>query len=72
MSFNLSLIEHKIECFEAYNFKELERKIDQQIENNKALLLEPVTIQHQTLYHPELQKIVYTAIIHFKLNKQST
>lgn len=69
MSFNLSLMEHKVEFFEAYTLLDLEKKIETQIENNKALLLEPVHINHQTLYHPGLEKVLYTAVVHFKLKK---
>lgn len=69
MSFNLSLINDKIECFEAFTMAELEKKIEIQIENNQALLLEPYRVEHQTLYHPEFQKVLYTAVVHFKLKK---
>jgi len=71
MSFNLSLMEHKVEFFEAFNLKDLEKKIDSQIENNKALLLEPIHVQHQATYHPELQKMMYSAVVHFKLKQKS-
>ena len=67
--FQLDLIEHKIEMFEAFSIKELERQIETQIENNKALMLEPYQVQHQTCYHPLREKMLYTAVVHFRIKK---
>jgi len=69
MDFKLELINDKIELFEAYDARTLEHKIDQQIENNKALLLEVHSVTHSVVYHPAAEKMLYTAIVHFKAKK---
>lgn len=67
--FQLDLIEHKIELFEAFSQKELQQQIEAQIENNKALMLEPYQVQHQACFHPIREKMLYTAAVHFRLKK---
>ncbi|MFB6365057.1 YrzA family protein [Paenibacillus elgii] len=71
MSFTLALdkIENKIEFFEAYDLKTLEAKIDTQIENNKALLLDVFSISHQVAFDPNAGKMLYSAVVHFKVKK---
>jgi hypothetical protein len=66
MEFRLERIEDKIEFFEADNIKKLERAIDEQIENNKVLLLHVHGISHQVIIDPNSGKRVYTAAVHFK------
>jgi hypothetical protein len=66
MDFILDKMESKIEFFEAYDLKTLERKLEEQINNNKALLLEVHSIQHQVTFDPNHNKMLYTALIHFK------
>lgn len=66
MDFRLDLLDHKIEFYEAFSLKELERIVEQQIDNNKALLLEPFSIEHHVTFHPGREKMLYTAVIHFK------
>ena len=39
MNFQFELIQDKVEFFEATNIKSLEKKINEQIEVNKAILL---------------------------------
>ena len=67
MSFFLDKIESKIEFFEAYDLQTLEKKINEQIENNKALLLGVFSISHQVVFHPLHNKMLYSAIVHFKI-----
>ncbi len=67
MDFQLDLINTKIECFEAYSIKELEKQIQGAIEINKALLLDAYAVQHNTVFHPGKEKMMYTAVVHFKL-----
>lgn len=67
MDLILQSMEDKIECFEAYDLKLLERKIEEQIENNKALLLKVHSISHQVVFDPNAGKLLYTAIVHFKM-----
>ncbi|MFB0847233.1 YrzA family protein [Paenibacillus oleatilyticus] len=69
MSFTLDRIENKIEFFEAYDLKTLEVKIDAQIENNKALLLDVFSISHQVVFDPNAGKMLYSAVVHFKVKK---
>lgn len=66
MDFVLDKIESKVEFYEAYDLKSLERKIDEQIEINKALLLVVHSVQHQVTFNPVLNKMLYTALVHFK------
>lgn len=67
MEFRLDLLETKIEFYEAFTLQELEAKIAQQIDNNKALMLEPAAVQHQAVFHPLHEKLLYTACVHYKL-----
>ncbi|GGF95103.1 YrzA family protein [Paenibacillus abyssi] len=66
MSFSLSRIENKIEFFEAYDLITLEQKINIQIENNKALLLDVFSISHNAVFDPNANKMLYSAVVHFK------
>ncbi|TLS39306.1 DUF2536 family protein [Pseudalkalibacillus caeni] len=47
MEFSLERIEDKVEFFEASSLPELEKKINDQIEVNKALLLTVHHVSHQ-------------------------
>ena len=69
MDFRLDLLENKIEYFEALSLKELENVIAQQVDNNKALMLEPHSISHQTTFHPIREKMLYSAVVHFKIKR---
>ena len=69
MDFQLDLIDTKIECFEAYSIKELEKQIQAAIEINKALLLDAYAVQHNAVFHPGKEKMMYTAVVHFKLSR---
>ncbi|MFC5447881.1 YrzA family protein [Paenibacillus aestuarii] len=66
MDFRLDRIENKIEFFQAYDMRTLEQKIDEQIENNKALLLDVHAIQHHVVFDPNAGKMLYSAVVHFK------
>lgn len=70
MDIHLGHIEDKIECFEATSMKALESKINEQVENNKVLLLEVFHVQHHVYIHPLHSQPVYTAIVHFKQKQQ--
>lgn len=67
MSFMLDPIKDKIECFEAYDLRTLEKKIEEQIDKNKALMLQVHSIQHNTVFDPNYKKMYYTAVVHFKV-----
>ncbi|OON65121.1 hypothetical protein BU230_13960, partial [Klebsiella pneumoniae] len=53
MSFTFEMLEDKVEFFEAGDLASLERKISEQIDNNKALMLEVHHISHQMVMDPE-------------------
>jgi hypothetical protein len=67
MSIFLDKMENKIEFFEAYDLNSLEKKINEQIENNKALLLNVYSISHNVVFNPLKNKMLYSAIVHFKV-----
>ncbi|WP_017728587.1 YrzA family protein [Halalkalibacterium ligniniphilum] len=69
MALQLERIKDKIECFEATSLKVLEEKMNEQTENNKALLLEVHSVQHQVYIHPQTSQPVFTAVVHFKAKK---
>lgn len=66
MDFQLDFLKDKIEFFEATSLKELEQKIQKQIEHNQAILLTVHSVSHQTNVIDE--RILYTAVVHFKAN----
>ncbi|OCT12351.1 hypothetical protein A8709_31475 [Paenibacillus pectinilyticus] len=67
MDFLLDRIENKIEFFQAYDMKTLEVKINDQIDNNKALMLDVYAIQHHIVFDPNAGKMLYSAVVHFKV-----
>ncbi|MDA7027693.1 DUF2536 family protein [Bacillus sp. CLL-7-23] len=64
MPFELDLIKDKIEFFEAMTLEKLEKKVNQQIENNQALLLKVHSVSHQTAVMDN--RVLYSAVVHFK------
>ncbi|AWI37499.1 hypothetical protein BA81_01770 [Bacillus safensis FO-36b] len=66
MDFQLDFLKDKIEFFEATSLKELEQKIQKQIEHNQAILLTVHSVSHQTTVIDE--RILHTAVVHFKAN----
>ncbi len=66
MDFQLDFLKDKIEFFEASSLKELEQKIQKQIEHNQAILLTVHSVSHQTTVIDD--QILYTAVVHFKAN----
>lgn len=66
MDFILDRMENKIEFFQGYDLRTMEKQIAEQINNNKALLLDVFAIQHQTTFDPNAGKMLYSAVVHFK------
>lgn len=66
MDFILETIESKVEFFEASDLRALERQIQEQIDNNKALLLDVHAVEHQATFNPLTNKMHYTASVLFK------
>ncbi len=65
MNFKLDLIEDKIEFFEANNLKSLQKKIEAQIDENRAILLGVHSVSHQ-MHVSENGQTYFTAVVHFK------
>ncbi|ANB59367.1 DUF2536 family protein [Anoxybacteroides amylolyticum] len=61
-------IQDKVEFFEAADLKTLEKKINEQIEQNKALMLEVYHVSHQ-MHVSENGQRFYSAVVHFKAKK---
>ncbi|WP_077214058.1 YrzA family protein [Bacillus dakarensis] len=68
MNFQLEIIEDKVELFEANDLKTLEKKINEQIEINRSILLAVHSVSHQ-IHVDENGKRYYTAVVHFKAKK---
>ncbi|CAG9619415.1 YrzA family protein [Sutcliffiella rhizosphaerae] len=66
MNLDFTLIEDKIEFFEAPQLSLLEKKINEQIDHNRALMLGVHSVSHQMHMDEEGRKY-YSAVVHFKL-----
>ncbi|MEO3946281.1 DUF2536 family protein [Gorillibacterium sp. CAU 1737] len=62
----LDSIKDKVECFQAYDLKTLERSIEERMEVNKALLLGLHSVQHHVVFDPVRNQMQYSAVVHFK------
>ena len=62
---DLNLFEDKIEFFEAESIKNLEEKIQSQIEINKAIMLQVHSVSHQ-MYVSEEGRRFYSAVVTLK------
>ncbi|WP_312473933.1 DUF2536 family protein [Neobacillus sp.] len=65
MNFQFDLIEDKVEFFEANNLKTLQKKIETQIDENRAILLGVHSVSHQ-MHVNENGQTYFTAVVHFK------
>lgn len=65
MNFQLDFIEDKVEFFEAGDLKTLEKKIANQIEVNKGILLGVHSVSHQ-VHVNEKGQTYFSAVVHFK------
>lgn len=68
MNFHFEMIEDKIEFFEATDIKILEKKINEKIDQNRAIMLQVHTVAHQ-MHVDETGRTFYSAVVHFKLKK---
>jgi hypothetical protein len=68
MEFHFDSIEDKIEFFQGSDLKTLEKKINEQIDNNKALMLTVHSVSHQ-MQMDEHGRPFYSAVVHFKAKK---
>ncbi len=58
-------MEDKVEFFEAESIQELEKKIANQIEINKAIMLRVNNVSHQMFVSEEGRRF-YSAVVHFR------
>jgi hypothetical protein len=65
MNFQLDFIEDKVEFFEATNIKSLQKQIESQIDENRALMLSVHSVSHQ-MHMNENGQTYFTAVVHFK------
>ncbi|MCA1056237.1 YrzA family protein [Rossellomorea aquimaris] len=68
MNISFDLIEDKVEFFEADRLSTLEKKIDEQIHHNKAIMLQVHHVQHNVSIYEDGRRL-YTAVVHFKAKK---
>lgn len=68
MGIIVDMIKDKVECLQAYDFRELERAIDERIQINQGLLLRVKQVQHQTTFDPNRSKMLYSAVVHFAVS----
>lgn len=69
MSFTFEMLEDKVEFFEAADLASLEKKINEQIDINKALMMHVHNVSHQMVMDSESKRPYYSAVVHFKLKK---
>ncbi|MDQ1144943.1 hypothetical protein QE429_001770 [Bacillus sp. SORGH_AS 510] len=65
MNFQFELIEDKVEFFEATNLKTLQKKIESQIDENRAIMLGVHSVSHQ-MHVNDNGQTYFTAVVHFK------
>jgi hypothetical protein len=70
MQITLEQIEDKIEFFEANELSTLEKKIQEKVDHNKAILLEVHRVSHQMLVDSKTGRLYYSAVVHFKRKKR--
>lgn len=68
MNIQLEMIEDKVEFFEGDSIKTVEKKINEQIEVNKSILLSVHSVSHQVTILDN-GRPYYTAVVHFKMKK---
>ncbi|MBM7660731.1 transcriptional regulator [Bacillus mesophilus] len=66
MQFSLEQIEDKIEFFEASNIQTLEKKIQEKIDHNRAIMLAVHRVSHQVALDSKTGQPYFTAVVHFK------
>ncbi|MTH52515.1 DUF2536 family protein [Bacillus mangrovi] len=69
MDFKLDYLKDKVEFFENTSLKELEAKISEQIDHNKAIMMEVHSVSHQ-MHVMEDGRRFYSAVVHFKAKLQ--
>ncbi|KIL44486.1 DUF2536 family protein [Jeotgalibacillus soli] len=65
MSFHVEMLKDKVEFYEAHSLSSLEKKINDQMEHNQAILLRVHSVSHQVTID-EKGRPYYTAVVHYK------
>ncbi|PLR78061.1 DUF2536 domain-containing protein [Bacillus sp. V3-13] len=68
MSIQFDFLEDKVEFFEAADLKTLEKKINEQIDINKAIMLTVHSVSHQ-MHVDDNGRTFYSAVVHFKAKR---
>ncbi|CAM3818253.1 YrzA family protein [Mesobacillus zeae] len=68
MNFSFDIIEDKVEFFEGIDLKDLEKKINNQIEVNKAIMLSVHHVSHEMHVDGDGRRY-FSAVVHFKAKK---
>ncbi|MGF3103807.1 DUF2536 family protein [Rossellomorea sp. DUT-2] len=68
MNISFDLIEDKVEFFEADSLRMLEKKVDEQIQHNKAIMLSVHHVNHAVSIDENGRRL-YSAAVHFKVKK---
>lgn len=65
MSFQIEILQDKVEFYDSHSLQELEKKIGVKIEQNQAIMLRVHSVSHQVAFD-EKGRPYYTASVHYK------
>ena len=65
MSFQIEMLQDKVEFYDAHTLKDLEKKIQTQIEHNQAILLRVHSVSHNVTIDDN-GRPYFTAVVHYK------
>lgn len=65
MSFQIEMLQDKVEFYEAYSLSDLEKKIQTQVDHNQAIMLRVHSVSHQVTINDK-GRPYYTAVVHYK------
>ncbi|MEW9500512.1 DUF2536 family protein [Jeotgalibacillus marinus] len=65
MSFQVEMLQDKVEFYDAHTLKDLEKKIQTQIEHNQAILLRVHSVSHNVTIDDN-GRPYFTAVVHYK------
>ncbi|MCA1318841.1 YrzA family protein [Bacillus tianshenii] len=66
MNLDFKLIEDKVEFFEALDIRELEKKINEKVDQNRAIMLGVHSVSHQMHVDGDGRRF-YSAVVHFRM-----
>ncbi|TDL34467.1 DUF2536 family protein [Jeotgalibacillus sp. S-D1] len=65
MSFQIDILQDKVEFYESHSLQDLEKKIQIKIDQNRAIMLQVHAVSHQVAID-EKGRPHYTASVHYK------